>query len=288
MPDEEQISRLAQLGLNAYEARAYLALLGKESFSASQVADLSGVPRQRIYDILASLVEQGLAVSRPGRRGTKYAAVAPGVALQALLGRAKQQVTALEVATNSLIATLASQYAAGKGETSPLEYIEVLRGTAAINQRFSEIQANCRCEILVFTKPPYATPPQENVEGLETLHRRVRACSIYEYDVLRDPATRDGVAYFLQQGEQARFVAHLPMKLVVVDEAIVMFAMEDPIAGRTDLTIMVIENPQLAAVLKIAFEALWVQGETFEAACARLGMAVPGTESAKEVVAIPQ
>jgi hypothetical protein len=56
--------------------------------------------------------------------------------------------------------------------------------------------------------------------------------------------------------------------------------MEDPIAGRTDLTIMVIENPQLAAVLKIAFEALWVQGETFEAACARLGMAVPGTESA--------
>ncbi|HEX6609077.1 MAG TPA: helix-turn-helix domain-containing protein, partial [Chloroflexia bacterium] len=247
MPDEEQISRLAQLGLNAYEARAYLALLGKESFSASQVADLSGVPRQRIYDILASLVEQGLAVSRPGRRGTKYAAVAPGVALQALLGRAKQQVTALEVATNSLITTLASQYAAGKGETSPLEYIEVLRGTAAINQRFAEIQANCRREILVFTKPPYATPPQENVEGLETLHRHVRACSIYEYDVLRDPATRDGVAYFLQQGEQARFVAHLPMKLVVVDEAIVMFAMEDPIAGRTDLTIMVIEHPQLAA-----------------------------------------
>ena len=288
MPDEEQISRLAQLGLNAYEARAYLALLGKESFSASQVADLSGVPRQRIYDILASLVEQGLAVSRPGRRGTKYAAVAPGVALQALLGRAKQQVTALEVATNSLITTLASQYAAGKGETSPLEYIEVLRGTAAINQRFAEIQANCRREILVFTKPPYATPPQENVEGLETLHRHVRACSIYEYDVLRDPATRDGVAYFLQQGEQARFVAHLPMKLVVVDEAIVMFAMEDPIAGRTDLTIMVIEHPQLAAVLKIAFEALWAQGETFEAACARLGMAVPGTESAKEVVAIPQ
>ena len=174
MPDEEQISQLAQLGLNAYEARAYLALLGKESFSASQVADLSGVPRQRIYDILASLVEQGLAVSRPGRRGTKYAAVAPSVALQALLGRAKQQVTALETTTNSLISTLASQYAAGKGETSPLEYIEVLRGRAAINQRFAEIQANCRREILVFTKPPYATPPQENVEGLETLHRRVR------------------------------------------------------------------------------------------------------------------
>jgi hypothetical protein len=78
------------------------------------------------------------------------------------------------------------------------------------------------------------------------------------------------------------------MKLVVVDEEIVMFAMEDPIAGRTDLTIMVIENPQLAAILKIAFETLWTQGQTFEAACRRMGMPVPGTEPAKEVVAIPQ
>ena len=267
-----QVSQLTQLGLNAYEAKAYTALLGKESFTASQVADLSGVPRQRIYDILASLVERGLAISRPSRRGTKYAAVAPNVALNALLEQEQKRLSHLQVVTNDLIDVLTDQYKIGKEETGPLEYIEVLRGSTAINQRFAEIQDNCRREILVLTKPPYAKPPHENVEGIETVRRRVRACSIYEESILMDEETRRGVASFLRHGEEARFVEKLPLKLVIVDEEIVMFAMEDPIVGRTEMTIMVIENTQLAGLLKLAFQALWTSGETFEEACERLGL----------------
>ena len=45
-----------------------------------------------------------------------------------------------------------------------------------------------------------------------------------------------------------------PVYDVIVDEEIVMFAIEDPIAGRTDLTILVIEHKQLAKLVKIAFE----------------------------------
>ena len=41
----------------------------------------------------------------------------------------------------------------------------MLRDRRAINERFDELQAGIKNEILVFTKPPYATPPQENVEG---------------------------------------------------------------------------------------------------------------------------
>jgi HTH-type transcriptional regulator, sugar sensing transcriptional regulator len=271
---DNHISRLTQLGLNVYEAKAYAALLGKESFSATQVADISGVPRQRIYDILASLVERGLAISRPGRQGTKYAAVSPKTALSALLEREQQRLSRLETMTNELVDELSNQYQEGKEETSPLEYIEVLRGQTAINQRFAEIQANCQREILIFTKPPYARPPQENLEGLETLKRNVRACSIYEYSVLQNEETRQAVAYSIRHGEVARFVEHLPLKLVIVDEEIVMFAMEDPIAGRTDLTILVIEHKQLAQLVKTAFETLWDRGETFDEAMARLELSV--------------
>lgn len=271
---ENHINRLTQLGLNVYEAKAYTALLGKESFSATQVADISGVPRQRIYDILASLVERGLAISRPGRHGTKYAAVSPKTALSALLEREQQRLSRLETMTSELVDELSDQYQEGKEESSPLEYIEVLRGRTAINQRFAEIQANCRREILIFTKPPYARPPQDNLEGLETLKRNIRACSIYEYSVLQNEETRQAVDYFISQGEEARFIEHLPLKLVIVDEEIVMFAMEDPIAGRTDLTILVIEHKQLARLVKIAFETLWGRGESFAAACARLEQSV--------------
>jgi sugar-specific transcriptional regulator TrmB len=267
---DDRINQLTQLGLNAYEAKGYLALLGKESFTPTQVADLSGVPRQRIYDILASLVERGLAVSRPSRRGTKYAAVAPDVALSALLEHEQQRLSQLQQSTQALIARLADQYKNGQDATSPLEYIEVLRGRTAINQRFAEIQQNCRREILILTKPPYATPPEENAEGLDAMKRHVQARSIYEYSVLQDQNTRRAITLFIQHGEEARFVAQLPLKLVIVDEEIVMFAMEDPIAGRTDLTIMVIKNAQLAQFLKLGFEAIWSGGDSFEQASARL------------------
>ena len=46
-----------------------------------------------------------------------------------------------------------------------------------------------------------------------------------------------------------------------------MFGMEDPVAGAlADLTIMVVEHPSLAKVLKIAFEAVWSEGLTFDEA----------------------
>src|SRR5262245_41813579 len=131
MDTDAHVGRLTQLGLNAYEAKAYAALLGKESFTASQVADRSGVPRQRIYDILASLVERWLAISRPNRRGTKYAAVAPNLAFSALLEHEQQRMDYLQTVTRELIDVLTDQYQSGKESSGPLEYIEVLRGATA-------------------------------------------------------------------------------------------------------------------------------------------------------------
>ncbi len=141
---DNHVGQLTQLGLNIYEAKAYVALVGRDSSSASEVAELSGVPRQRIYDILASLVERGLAISRPGRNGTKYAAVTPKVALSGLLEREQKRLSDLQNVTNTLVTALARRYKAGQEVSSPLEYIEVLRGRQAINQRFAEIQEQCK------------------------------------------------------------------------------------------------------------------------------------------------
>lgn len=270
---EAQVNQLRELGLNSYESRAYLTLLGKESFTPAQVADHSGVPRQRIYDILASLADRGLVISRPGRHGTKYVAVAPNRALESLLSNEQQRLDRITAATTELIGQLSAVYDEGQEESEPLEYIEVLRGRAAINQRFAEIEASCKREILIFTKPPYERAPGENAEGLEILQRNLLARSVYPYSALDDSADRQAIAAFVQRGEQARFVDELPLKLVIVDEATVLIALEAPLGGRANLMIMVIEHPQLAKTLKIAFDAVWDNGETFEVACARLGYA---------------
>jgi len=260
----ELISQLIRLGLTSYEARAYGALVRRDSFSAAQVARQSGLPRQRIYDVLETLVQKGLASSRPGPHA-KYAAVAPELAVERLLTARRAELSSIEMDGAAVIEELTPAYLKGQTHTDPLEYIEVLRDRGAINERFAEIQRSVKREILVFTKPPYATPPQENVEGIEVTQTHL-AKSVYESSVFDDPDTIEGVRRFVEAGEDARFVRKLPLKLVIIDETTVMFGMEDPVADSEALTIVVVEHPSLAQVLKIAFMTVWENGMTFDQA----------------------
>lgn len=258
--------RLVRLGLTSYEARAYAALVRRDSFTAAQVARTAGLPRQRIYDVLAALVEKGLASARPGSV-VKYAALAPDLAVDRLVAARRLEMAALEGDAREVIANLTPEFQAGRGHSDPLEFIEVLRDRGAINERFAELQAGVKREILVFTKPPYATPPQENTEGMAVL-RSHTARSIYELAILDDAAATAGVKRFIDAGEEARFVDEVPLKLVIIDETTVMFGMQDPLAGSEELTIMVVEHPSLALTLKFAFDALWRRGVTFDEAIA--------------------
>lgn len=263
MSGSELISQLGRLGLTSYEAKAYVALTGRESFTAAQAARLSGVPRQRIYDILGSLVEKGLASARPGTV-VKYAATEPTVAIEHLLTSRREEFARLEYEAAAIMRGLTAAYEAGQQHSDPLEYIQVLRDQRAINARFDQLQSAIKREILVFTKPPYAKPPQENVEGLSVV-RTHEARSLYEYSVFDDPDMAAGVRRFIDAGEQARFVPQLPLKLVIIDETVVMFGMQDPVATG-DLTMMVVEHPSLATLLKMAFNAYWDKGATFDQA----------------------
>jgi len=266
--DGGHVDQLTKLGLTMYEAKAYLALIRRGSSTAAEVARIAGVPRQRIYDVLASLVERGFASTRPGKVA-KYVAAAPDSAIARLVADHRQALDRLERGADDMIGELAPAFTAGQGVTDPLDYIEVLRDRRAINERFRELQENIDHEILVFTKPPYATPPQEEEKGLE-VSRAFNARSVYEFSVFDDPETAEGVRAFIDAGEEARFVPELPLKLAIIDERYVMFGMEDPVLGGSALTMVVVEHPSLAATLKIAFDAEWQRGLTFDEAHKRL------------------
>jgi sugar-specific transcriptional regulator TrmB len=266
--DPRFVGQLSRLGLTSYEAKAYLALIRRDSYTAAQVARQAGLPRQRIYDVLGSLVEKGLATARPGSV-VKYAATPPELAIERLVSARRQALQLLERESASLLDQLQPAWAAGQEHSDPLEYIEVLRDRRAINERFAELQKQVKREILVFTKPPYARPPQENIEGLEVL-RSHTARSVYEFSIFEDPDATEGVRRFIEAGEEARFVEHLPLKLVIIDETIVMFGMQDPVAGSSDLTIVCVEHPSLARILKVAFDSIWETGLTFDQAYDRL------------------
>jgi len=245
---EAAVTQLVRLGLTSYEARAYIALTGRDSFTAAQVARVGRPPPTAHLRRARRPGPEGLAATRPGSV-VKYAATEPALAIERLVGLDAMS-SRLELGAAATVRALTAGFVAGREHTDPLEYIEVLRDPGAINARFDELQASIKRSILIFTKPPYAKPPQENIEGLEVV-RSHEARSIYEFSVFDDPAVAGGVRRFIEQGEQARFVPELPLKLVIIDETIVMFGMQDPIAASTmELTMMVVEHPSLATVLR--------------------------------------
>jgi sugar-specific transcriptional regulator TrmB len=85
--------------LNIYETKVWLALLTKGMSSAGEIAELSGVPRSRTYDVLESLEKRGFAVEKIGKP-IKYIAVKPAAIIEKLknntMKNAEERVEILE------------------------------------------------------------------------------------------------------------------------------------------------------------------------------------------------
>src|SRR5437763_5087091 len=95
--------KLQQVGLNAYEARSYLVLVGHPRFKALELASRAHVPRQKIYEVLDSLVEKGFA-QVVQERTKLFSAVDPSLAIPAYLAR-RNKLLQSELTENERIAT---------------------------------------------------------------------------------------------------------------------------------------------------------------------------------------
>src|SRR3979411_1036536 len=94
--------RRQQLGLNSYESRSYLVLLGHPKCKALELAARAHVPRQKIYEVLDSLVEKGFA--QVIQEKTKlFSAVEPDLAIPGYLWR-REDTLRQELADHSRLA----------------------------------------------------------------------------------------------------------------------------------------------------------------------------------------
>ena len=69
--------------LNIYETKVWLALLSKGVSSAGEIAEISGVPRSRTYDVLESLEKRGFVIQKLGKP-VRYLAVKPEIVIEKL------------------------------------------------------------------------------------------------------------------------------------------------------------------------------------------------------------
>lgn len=64
---DENITTLKGIGLTMYESQAYVTLTSLVSSNATKIAEESGIPRSKIYDVLKSLVKKNFVEVEDGR-----------------------------------------------------------------------------------------------------------------------------------------------------------------------------------------------------------------------------
>jgi HTH-type transcriptional regulator, sugar sensing transcriptional regulator len=253
---------LTELGLTGYEARAYIALVNRSRYTAAQLARESGVPRQRIYDVLSGLTERGLVRALPGQV-TRYTAVDPASAIERLMAAHRAAFSQLEQTTARLVEALVPAWSQGRDEIDPLDYVEVLRDREMLSERIEEIQAEAKQEILAMAKLPYLTGV--NSSGIATTRRlketggTVRC--LYERDALGHEEKLADIRRYAAAGEQARVADSVPMRMWIVDGSRVVMSLRDPVADSASTTNVIIEHPALAQCLTYAFDAIWARAE---------------------------
>ncbi len=139
--------------LNIYETKVWLALLTKGSATAAEIADLSGVPRSRTYDVLESLEKKGFAISKIGKP-VKYLAVKPDVVVDKmkneLLMRAQERVKNLSrLKETQEYAELESLYKQG---VEPIKHEDVstaIRGKLNIYSQIKAMLDNAEREVII-------------------------------------------------------------------------------------------------------------------------------------------
>src|SRR3989338_6818593 len=88
---QDLVKRIKEFfNLNIYETKVWLALLSKGIASAGEVAELSGVPRSRTYDVLESLEKRGFAIVRIGKP-VKYISVKPTEVIEKMKNETLQE-----------------------------------------------------------------------------------------------------------------------------------------------------------------------------------------------------
>ena len=251
--------RLQAMGLNAYEARSYLVLVGHPRFKALELAARAHVPRQKIYEVLDSLVEKGFA-QVVQERTKLFSAVPPDQAIESYLQRRGQaleeQLTEQTRTARGMVEELMSAYAEGQGGAGTLDYLRIVNDPRQIASQFRKMLAEARSEYLEFSRPPYAVDPLDAETVMHARGRQVACRVLVEHGTL-DVAHEQFLNEYRAAGVEVRQLESLPMKLAVFDSRQGLISLLDPVTTKPTWTAVVFDHAGMAEAMKGLFEDYW-------------------------------
>jgi HTH-type transcriptional regulator, sugar sensing transcriptional regulator len=266
LPSDFQINwrKLQQVGLNAYEARSYLVLIGHPRFKALELAARSHVPRQKIYEVLDSLVEKGFAQVIQER--TKlFSAVDPSLAIPGYLARRNRalqhELTEQARVANGLIEDLRSAFDHGQGDRGTLDFLNVVNDPTQTAFHYRRMLSQATHSYAEFSRPPFAVDPLEE-QLVKEAHARNVSCRLLIEDAPLDEEHRSRLAEYAAVGIEIRFSPKLPLKLALFDNQFGMVALLDPVLTNPSWTAVIFNHLGFAEGMSGLFETYWQRGST--------------------------
>jgi sugar-specific transcriptional regulator TrmB len=255
--------RLQNIGLNAYEARSYLVLVGHPRFKALELAARAHVPRQKIYEVLDSLVEKGFA--QVIQEKTKlFSAVEPALALPNYLSRRTQQLqhelTEQSRTVSALVDDLTASYSEGQEGRGTLDFLRIVGEPGQTAAQYRKMLSEVTSEYLEFSRPPYAVDPLDERLVRQARERGV-ACRLLLEKGAVDDIHRQRLEEYQAVGIEVRQLESLPLKLALFDQRGGLIALLDPVITKPTWTSVVFDHPGLGEAMKGLFEEYWRRAE---------------------------
>jgi HTH-type transcriptional regulator, sugar sensing transcriptional regulator len=251
--------RLQSIGLNAYEARSYLVLVGHPRFKALELAARAHVPRQKIYEVLDSLLEKGFA--QVVQEKTKlFSAVSPEQAIPSYLARRQQalehEFADQSAAARAIVGDLMTAFSEGQGGRGTLDYLRIVGEPGQIASQFRKMLSEAATEYLEFSRPPYAVDPLEAGMVIRARERGVNCRVLVEYGTL-DQTHTQFLDEYQAAGVEVRQIDKVPMKLAIFDGRVGLIALLDPVITRPAWTSVIFDHEGMAEAMRGLFEEYW-------------------------------
>ncbi len=260
---EQRITELTSLGLAVNEAKAYLALLVKNSMTVNEIAQISGVPRAKLYGVITKLITKGFCIEKAGDI-KRYKAVDPNTVMDKLLKDYQEQIEQRKKIAKNFSDSIISIYQQNINKTDSLDYIQVLKEKNRIAETFNSLERKSKKEVQMFTKAPYAVHPSDNKDELDIIKRGVKVKSIYEIEETKKQDFLKLIEMYAETGEEVRVAYSLPLKLAIFDEKTVIFALRDIVTLESSITSVIVKHPDFAKAFKRIFDSYWQEAITLE------------------------
>ncbi|MCP4231605.1 MAG: helix-turn-helix domain-containing protein [bacterium] len=139
------------LGFTESEVKVYFALLTKSDCSVTEIARITGIPRNHVYGILTTLEEKGACLLRKGRKKL-YEPIEPEILVKRAKYVLKEDSDALAECADFVKSELGDLYDNRAGSDGDVDYITVYRDPIALVETILKNVSESNYEILSFSR----------------------------------------------------------------------------------------------------------------------------------------